>query len=172
MITTMKTILGRINDSSLRLCVIGTTTCLAAMVFIILVQVTARYIFSSPFAWPEEISRILMVWMTFLAAPYAYRNGLFVRLESWVLRFPSSVQRRINVGTHVLLLLLFIVFLRESLWMVTRGSVIRASSVNVSMGLVFAVMPAAFVMLIGVAIEHVLIALGPDETVNAAGESS
>ncbi len=172
MIRTMKGILGRVNDHVLRLCVFGTVTCLAAMVIIILLQVVARYVFSSPLAWPEEISRILMVWMTFLAAPYAYRNRLFVRLESWVSMFSLRAQRRIDVGIHLLLLMLFMVFFLESLWMVMRGSVIRASSVNVSMGLVFAVMPAAFAMLISVAVEHVLVALDSDDPVPAKGEAS
>ncbi|MFP6583682.1 MAG: TRAP transporter small permease [Candidatus Hydrogenedentota bacterium] len=172
MIMRIKGIFGRVNDAALRVCVFGTVTCLAAMVVVILLQVVARYVFSSPLAWPEEISRILMVWMTFLAAPYAYRNGLFVRLESWVSRFPLRVQRKIDVGIHLLLLMLFIVFFRESLWMVMRGSVIRASSVNLSMGLVFVVMPAAFVMLISVAIEHVLVALESDGPVPPKRDAS
>jgi TRAP-type C4-dicarboxylate transport system permease small subunit len=164
--------LGLVNDIALRVCIFGTVTCLATMVLVIFLQVIARYVFNSPLAWPEEIARILMVWMTFLAAPYAYRHGLFVCLESWVSKFPSRIQNKIDLCIHIVLILLFILFLRESLWMVSRGSVIRASSVNISMGLVFAVMPVAFVILISVAIEHVLRSLNSDDTITPVGETS
>ena len=168
---TLKGILEHVNNAALRICVLGAITCLASMVIIILLQVTARYVFNSPFSWPEEISKILMVWMTFLAAPYAYRHGLFVRLESWVSRFPLGAQRGIDIGIHILLLMFFIVFLRESVWMVMRGSAIRASSVNVSMGFVFSVIPVSFLMLTSVALEHVVIALGTDSTAPTDGEA-
>lgn len=171
-ITTMKDILGRFNDAALRICVFGTAACLAAMVFVILLQVVLRYVFNSPLAWPEEISRILMVWMTFFAAPYAYRNKLFVRLESLVSRFPQGAQRRIDIGIQLILLILFALFFRESLWMVVRGSEIRASSVNISLGVVFAIMPAALLLLTSVAIENVLVALKSDDAVSAKGGAS
>jgi TRAP-type transport system small permease protein len=170
--TKIKKILERVNGVALRVCVFGTVTCLAVMVVVIFLQVIARYIFSTPLAWPEEVSRILMVWMTFFAAPYAFRNRLFIRLESGVSRFPLRAQRKIDVGINLLLLMLFMVFFKESLWMVMKGSVIRASSINVSMGLVFAVMPAMFLILISVAIENVLVALDSDDLPSTKGEVS
>lgn len=172
MISTMTKRLGRFNSVAVRVCVFGTISCLAAMVVVILLQVVARYVFNAPLPWPEEISRILMVWMTFLAAPYAYRNDLFVRLESWITRFPKSAQRVIEIGVHGLLILLFVAFLRESVWMVERGSVIRASSMNLSMGLVFVVMPIAFTLLICVGVERILMALNPETLATPSGDES
>jgi TRAP-type C4-dicarboxylate transport system permease small subunit len=151
--------LGQFNEIAIRVCGVSSAGCLAAMTLIILLQVFCRYVLNAPLAWPEEIARFLMVWMAFLAAPYAYRNDLFVRLETWIGRFPVKFQHRVTVGIQFILIGLFIALLRESIWMVDRGSVIRASSINISMGWVFAVLPATFLLLIGVSIEKIVNAI-------------
>ncbi len=50
------------------------------MVLIILLQVFFRYLLDSALAWPEEASRFLMMWMTGLMAPTAFRRGGFVSI--------------------------------------------------------------------------------------------
>ena len=44
------------------------------MVVIILVQVFFRYGLNSALPWPDEAARFLMLWMTGLIAPSAYRG--------------------------------------------------------------------------------------------------
>ncbi|KGF67109.1 C4-dicarboxylate ABC transporter permease [Hoeflea sp. BAL378] len=51
------------------------------MVLIILLQVIFRYVFNNALAWPDEASRFLMLWMTGLIAPSAYRWGGFVAID-------------------------------------------------------------------------------------------
>ena len=51
------------------------------MVVIILVQVLFRYGLNSALPWPDEAARFLMLWMTGLIAPSAYRWGGFVSIE-------------------------------------------------------------------------------------------
>jgi len=51
------------------------------MVLIIILQVVFRYIFDNALAWPDEGARFLMLWMTALIAPSAYRWGGFVSIE-------------------------------------------------------------------------------------------
>jgi TRAP-type C4-dicarboxylate transport system permease small subunit len=95
----------------------------------------------------------MMVWMTFLVAPFAYREGLLVRLESLVGYLPKRGRSAIEVGAHILVAVTLIVLLRETFWMVERGSGIRSSALNVSMGWVFAVMPVSFLLLLSVTFE-------------------
>jgi len=156
MIKKTVTVLGRLNAPTVRISAAGSAACLALMTAIILLQVFCRYVLNSPLAWPEEIARFLMVWMAFLAAPYAYREGLFVRLETWIGRFNERIQRVVNLGIQALLVILFLLLFKESLWLVERGSVIRASSVNLSLSWVFAVLPAMFLLLISTALEMLL----------------
>lgn len=54
---------------------------LALMVVVILLQVIFRYVFNNALAWPDEAARFLMLWMTGLVAPSAFRWGGFVAID-------------------------------------------------------------------------------------------
>ena len=43
------------------------------MVLIICLQIVFRYVFNNALPWPDEAARFLMLWMTGLIAPSAYR---------------------------------------------------------------------------------------------------
>ena len=51
------------------------------MVIVILVQVFFRYVLNNALPWPDEVARFLMLWMTGLIAPSAYRWGGFVSID-------------------------------------------------------------------------------------------
>ncbi len=55
--------------------------CLATMVVVILLQVFFRYALNNALAWPDEAARFLMLWMTGLMAPSAYRWSAFVAID-------------------------------------------------------------------------------------------
>lgn len=165
-------ILDSFNTVMLRSCLRAAVVCLVGMTAITLIQVGARYLFSSPFAWPEEVARMLMVWMTFLVIPGAYRDGLLIRLDSVTSRIPEKLQSKLDTLIHFGLLLLFVVLLFESVWLVQKGSVIRASSVNIPMGLVFSVMPFSFLLLIAVSLEQISAAVIRKEQVPPEGDAA
>ena len=54
---------------------------LAIMVCLILGQVFFRYVLNDAPNWTEEGARFLMLWMTGLIAPLAYRQGGFVAID-------------------------------------------------------------------------------------------
>ena len=145
--------LSRFNEIATRACCGVAGVCLASMTIVVLLQVFCRYVLNAPLSWPEEASRYMMVWMTFLVVPFAYRHGLLIRLESWIARLPKRGRRVLELGTYVLVGFTLIVLLRETVWMVTRGSGIHSSALNVSMGWVFAVMPVSIVLLLSVTCE-------------------
>ncbi len=60
------------------------------MVIIILIQVFFRYVLGSALAWPEEAARFLMLWMTGLMAPTAFRRGGFVSIEMLTRLLPPA----------------------------------------------------------------------------------
>ncbi len=61
---------------------------IALMVVCILVQVFYRYVLNNALPWPEEAARFLMLWMTGLIAPSAYRRGGFVAIDMAVAALP------------------------------------------------------------------------------------
>lgn len=70
-----------INSRLLAVGVVIASTALAVMVLAILLQVFFRYALNNALPWPEEAARFLMLWMTGLAAPAAYRRGGFVAID-------------------------------------------------------------------------------------------
>lgn len=66
--------------------------CVALMTLIILLQVFYRYGLNNALPWPEEAARALMIWMTALAAPTAYRHGGFVSIDMLQDYLPSILR--------------------------------------------------------------------------------
>ena len=53
-------------------------TLVGAIVAITLAAVWWRYVLNAPLAWPEQVSRIMFVWITFVGAAVLYRERLHV----------------------------------------------------------------------------------------------
>jgi TRAP-type C4-dicarboxylate transport system permease small subunit len=81
--------LGAVNGALLALGRWLGASCVALMVVIILCQVFFRYVLGDALAWPEEAARFLMLWMTGLMAPTAFRRGGFVSIEILVRLLPT-----------------------------------------------------------------------------------
>lgn len=58
-----------------RLCLAAAMLALAGMVGAVMLQIVARYGFSSPPSWTEELARYLMVWGGLLGATVAFKRG-------------------------------------------------------------------------------------------------
>jgi len=69
------------NDVVLRIGRALAISALALMVCLILGQVFFRYVLNDAPNWTEEGARFLMLWMTGLIAPLAYRQGGFVAID-------------------------------------------------------------------------------------------
>lgn len=69
----------------------------ALMVVIILLQVFCRYVLGNALAWPEEASRFLMLWMTGLMAPTAFRRGGFVSIEMLTRLLPTAFSAILSI---------------------------------------------------------------------------
>ena len=87
---------------------------LGVMTSIILVQVFFRYILGNALPWPDEAARFLMLWMTALIAPSAYRQGGFVSIDMVSAMLPRRV-------AGILLLILLIAALTVLLTGITLG---------------------------------------------------
>ena len=83
----------RLNDHLLPAGMALGVAAVAVMVTAILVQVFFRYVLGNALAWPEEAARFLMLWMTGLMAPTAFRRGGFVSIEMVMRLLPRPARR-------------------------------------------------------------------------------
>jgi TRAP-type C4-dicarboxylate transport system permease small subunit len=80
---------------------------MAVMATLVFMNVVSRYIFNHSIIWAEEVSQYLMVWVAFLGAGLALRQGRHVAIEILQDRLPSTARRM----TRHLVALLLIVFM-------------------------------------------------------------
>jgi TRAP-type C4-dicarboxylate transport system permease small subunit len=62
---------------------------LVAITAIVLVQVAGRYILTNPFIWTEEVTRLLLIWLTFVAGAAVTRRGLHISVDMFLRAMPT-----------------------------------------------------------------------------------
>ena len=79
---------------------------MAVMTTLVFINVVCRYILNFSIIWAEEVSQYLMVWVAFLGAGLALRQGRHVAIEMLQDRL-SSTARRMTRQFVALLLIVF-----------------------------------------------------------------
>jgi TRAP-type C4-dicarboxylate transport system permease small subunit len=85
------------NDVVLALGRVLAMLCLALMVAFILAQVFYRYVLNDALPWPDEAARFMMLWMTGLIAPAAFRRGGFVAIDMVERALPQIVAQVLSL---------------------------------------------------------------------------
>jgi len=149
--------------------------CLAVMVVLVFGNVVLRYVFNSGIATSEELSRWLMVWLTFLGAIVALREHSHLGVDTLVRALPPSGKRACFVVSYLLMLYADWLLLSGS-WkqtLITAGDRAPASNLSVgffySAGIVFGVSAAVILLydlwrvVTGAASEEDLVAVRDNE---------
>ncbi|MBV2359901.1 TRAP transporter small permease subunit [Thalassococcus sp. CAU 1522] len=110
--------------------------CIALMVVAILAQVFFRYVLNNAQPWPEELARFLMLWMTGLMAPTAYRRGGFVAIDMLTALLPRALGATLALALLILSGLVLIVGLQFGIKHVNSGWLFASSSLYVPMELI------------------------------------
>ena len=79
-------------------------TMMVTMFALVFTNVVTRYGFGFSIAWAEEVSSFLMIWVTYLGAGLALRQGRHVAIELFQDMLPPSARHavRILVGISIL----------------------------------------------------------------------
>ena len=80
-LSNLTNLLGRLNAAVLMVGLWLGAGALGIMLFFMLMQVFFRYFLGNALPWSEEASRFLMLWMTGLLVPTAFRQGGFVAID-------------------------------------------------------------------------------------------
>jgi len=79
----------------------------ATMGIVINLQVFFRYLVGRPFMWSEEVARLLLVWLTFIAAPATIRRGGDMAVDTFIDMLPLAVRRKVHVWRDALMILVY-----------------------------------------------------------------
>jgi TRAP-type C4-dicarboxylate transport system permease small subunit len=86
-----------------RLVRFGAGAALAAASLVMLLQVSARFVFSAPFSWPEELATLLFAWITFLGAAAVQRDDSHLSIDTLRTHVSPPARRRLDALRRVVI---------------------------------------------------------------------
>jgi len=106
------------------------------MVIVIIIQVFFRYVLNNALPWPDEVARFLMLWMTGLIAPSAYRWGGFVSIDM-LERFLPKILANLLIFM-ILLISLAVLFIGFEMGLkhINAGWIFSSSSIKIPFSLI------------------------------------
>jgi TRAP-type C4-dicarboxylate transport system permease small subunit len=128
--------LRKLNDIVLGLGKGLAVVALALMVIVILAQVFFRYVLNNALPWPDEAARFLMLWMTGLIAPAAYRAGGFVAIDMALEALPRRAADLLALVLLLISLAVLAVALQLGLRHVNSGWLFNSSSLKLPLDLI------------------------------------
>ena len=79
-----------------------------AMSLLVFLQVILRYFFSSPIAWSDEMSRLLMIWVSFLGIALAFFEGAHPAITFLISKFRRKLLSSYELIVQIMLLIAFL----------------------------------------------------------------
>ena len=120
---------------------------MAAITACVFLQVITRYVLAYPLDWPEELARMLFVWVALLGAVLALRRGAHFSIEALTHAFPEPLRRGVSVCLRVTLVgfLVLVAYLGLDATLRVREQVSSAMEISMSYG--YASVPVSFALM-------------------------
>jgi TRAP-type C4-dicarboxylate transport system permease small subunit len=129
---------------------------LAAMAVMVFTNVALRFLTDHSILWVEEVSRYLMIWLTFSGAGLVLRYGGHVGIDTLQNAFP-----RHGVAIRLAIYALLFVFFAAMLWLGLRYAMVAWGQttpiLQIPIGVVYLAIPLGF----GLLIVHLLLMTAP-----------
>lgn len=126
------------------------------MVLIILAQVFARYILNDALPWSEELARVLMLWLTGLMAPSAYRWGSFVAIDMIRDLLPKWPRAVLTLSLYGVSLIVLIVLVQFGLKHINSGWLFASATLKFKLAYVYMALPIGFALMASACVELIL----------------
>ena len=106
------------------------------MVVVIIIQVFFRYVLNNALPWPDELARFLMLWMTGLIAPSAYRWGGFVSIDILERFVPKLLSTLLTIFILFVSLCVLVIGFELGLKHINAGWIFYSSSIKIPFHLI------------------------------------
>lgn len=119
----------------------------AAICIILFAQVVFRYAGAS-LGWSEEVSRHLLVAITFLGGSVAYKRASFIGLRGFGHQLGPIIQKLIVLGLNLLTLACFILIAWFGFAYTVKAAEQTSASLQIPMAIPFSVIPVSAVIFV------------------------
>lgn len=120
---------------------------LAAMVVIVFANVCMRYLLGTSVIWSEEVSRHLMIWLTFAGSGLALRNGAQIGIDTLQDALPAPAARALRLLLLLGMLLLFVLLAWYGVDYALRTRSQTSAALGITMMYVYIGMPIGCALL-------------------------
>lgn len=121
---------------------------LAAMACIIFTNVALRYLTNNSIEWAEEVSRHMMIWLTFLGAGPVLRYGGHIAVENLQDALPKAMAVAVRVFVAALLFAFFGFMIWYGWLYMSRTLFQLTAATQIPFAYIYAAMPVGGVLLI------------------------
>lgn len=144
---------------------------LSTMGLMVFANVVLRYLFDSGIAVTEEVARFIFVWLTFVGAVLALKQGLHLGMDTLVRKLPPKVATVVQIVAQLLILLCCLIMLKGS-WEQTRLNLGNRSALSgTPVGLLYSAGIFASVFMSGFTLQALWrICTGSEQAVEQAQE--
>lgn len=107
------------------------------IVFIILMQITMRYVFSFPLTWSDELARILHIWVVYLGTYIAVTKNEHVKVEYFMSFLPKKFEPTLQIFINLVCFGFVLSLIYSSVLVVIKLSGARTATMGLPMPFVF-----------------------------------
>ena len=133
---------------------------IAAITVLVTVQVFARYVLNNTPPWSEELCRYLFIWVSFLGACVATRRAAHLGVDSLVARLPAGVREVLRHAVTALIVAFAGLLVWQGVALVPAMASQRSPSMGISLQYVFAAIPIAAAIILGLQVRALARAWG------------
>ena len=120
---------------------------LAAMALMVFANVALRFLTDESILWVEEVSRYLMIWLTFIGAGLVLRYGGHIGIDTLQDMWPAHAPK-----VRLVVFVLLLGFFAFMVWIGTRYALLTWNQITpvmqIPVGIVYLAMPIGFALLI------------------------
>jgi len=120
---------------------------LAAMAAMVFANVALRFLTDQSILWVEEVSRYLMIWLTFVGSGIVLRYGAHVAIETLAQSLPGAA-----VAIRGAVLAVLLAFFAAMIWLGARYAMLTWDQttpvLGIPIGAVYLAMPIGFALMI------------------------
>lgn len=154
--STIKRVISRIELAERTV----TSVIFCSMMIVVTAQILMRYVFNHPLLWSEEFARYVYVWLVFIGAAYGVTQDKHVAVTLLTDRLPARVRRALKLLCNFLVIAALLYMLPHSVKYLGRQKGLRSGCMQIPMSLVFAAVPAGYLLIIvHMALQSALLAI-------------
>ncbi|MFD1020190.1 TRAP transporter small permease [Thalassobacillus hwangdonensis] len=120
---------------------------LFTMVLLVFLKVVTRVLIQSSFPWTEELSRYLMIWITFLGASIAFNYAAHIGVDFVVDKLPRMLKAVVQVIAAAACMVFFLLLIFKGFELMGRSMIQSSPALNLPMGYVYAIIPISGILM-------------------------